>query len=1294
MDRTAQLKKRFQDIIHGTVKIEPRGARLFLEGVCAHDDAAACLHDIVESSCGLSSIQAAMRFDLSSQFMNGLGSTVLAYLTKAADVGGDALHSVLLSIIDPPIFWSAFALAFEKGELNDSGQLAFAGTLLHLLSVPDQDVTPYRNLATSGIIDKLLGSLSHEVREMGHRLNHVLSMHAFGSSFTEFDGPGGRHDNDFDNFRDIALLPTTDELLSTRPPFIRSSFFNFEDHDSGETRVEDYLDNTFRLLREDMIHVLREEMQIVLRMKKGKHRGLRVDRLSMIGVYTGSGDRRTRWGLMLECDDDLRELKGVEAKNRLTFLTKDNRGSKILRHQSLACLIANNQILSFGTIQRVEELLAKNPPVIVLGLHGEASTAKTLSHLSGGEHVQLVQIDTAFFAFEPVLLALKRMRRVPLCEEILFWEKDALPEPAAHQITRIIEPIRSNPSVELKSLLTLAKSVTLDSSQAKAMVEGLGQRVSLIQGPPGTGKSFIGTLIAKAIHDYTAKKILVVCYTNHALDQFLNDLIERGIPYTNLVRLGDRCDSTVERLSLKKQPRPRIRRPQEEWDDINSTKSKAGDLDLRLQRSFQALINARQSNTVDDLLLHIHRKYFEYYEAFVVPEEDDGMVRVGKKGQAVDEQYLIKRWMQGFNAGIYEGEWHVRGAAHIWSMDNPSRQEMVKKWESELENVDIEEACEIARDYNACQDKLKCMLAERSTVAILREKRIIGCTTTGAAKHTEAIKEVGPNVLLVEEAGEILESHVVTALGPDIEQMILIGDHKQLRPKVNNYQLTVEKGDGYDLNRSLFERLVLQGFPHATLSSQHRMRPEISAFVRELTYPELVDEPSTRGRPDIRGVQSNVIFIDHAHPEDEDTRISDRADASTSSSKQNTYEAEMVLKVVRYLAQQGYKSDNLVVLTPYLGQLLKIRDALAKDNDPVLSDLDSHEISFAGISLDPRTSKGNKNARSRIRIATIDNYQGEESDIVIASLTRSNPSNSIGFMNSPERLNVLLSRARNGLILIGNSHTFLHSKQGGALWRKLFELLRNGQHVYSGFPIKCERHPQRTLVLKNAAEFDDYAPDGGCTEPCGIRLKCGLHQCPKKCHPARTAPNQGDVHLTMPCTYRLQDKCDAGLHTLSWECHKQRPSTCSACQNEAKRLEEQARRDLEAQQKRAVAQYEHELQMADLEAKLAAEKEELRHALQFGTADQMDVEDSSSGTSTPLRIPESEQGYSIQGTGDEEQSAAFQDVGVHGEAKAELLVPPYFPCHMIKIQLHRVCRNPKSRKQIAESKNERQSWQD
>ena len=77
----------------------------------------------------------------------------------------------------------------------------------------------------------------------------------------------------------------------------------------------------------------------------------------------------------------------------------------------------------------------------------------------------------------------------------------------------------------------------------------------------------------------------------------------------------------------------------------------------------------------------------------------------------------------------------------------------------------------------------------------------------------------------------------------------------------------------------------------------------------------------------------------------------------------------MVLKIVRYLGQQGYGTDRLVILTPYLGQLRAMMDALkeTQDSDAVLNDLDSHDLVRAGLVSESDA----KAAKKQIRLATI-----------------------------------------------------------------------------------------------------------------------------------------------------------------------------------------------------------------------------------------------------------------------------------------------------------------------------------
>lgn len=86
-------------------------------------------------------------------------------------------------------------------------------------------------------------------------------------------------------------------------------------------------------------------------------------------------------------------------------------------------------------------------------------------------------------------------------------------------------------------------------------------------------------------------------------------------------------------------------------------------------------------------------------------------------------------------------------------------------------------------------------------------------------------------------------------------------------------------------------------------------------------------------------------------------------------------------------------------------------------------------------------------------------------------------------MSSPQRVNVMLSRARDALIMIGNSDTFMSSRKGKDVWVPLMEELKESGHVYDGFPVRCERHPEKFATLMTTDQFDTHCPDGGCSEP-------------------------------------------------------------------------------------------------------------------------------------------------------------------------------------------------------------------
>ncbi len=306
-------------------------------------------------------------------------------------------------------------------------------------------------------------------------------------------------------------------------------------------------------------------------------------------------------------------------------------------------------------------------------------------------------------------------------------------------------------------------------------------------------------------------------------------------------------------------------------------------------------------------------------------------------------------------------------AKAVWDMPLPTRTEHRQRWVQSMIEEHLQDLDEAARQFDKVQEKIDIQFGEKDA-HVVAEKMIVGCTTTGAAKYDRLIRAFKPDVILVEEAGEILESHILTALVPTVRQLVLIGDHKQLRPKINNYALSVEKGEGFDLNCSLFERLINQGALHATLHKQHRMAPDISVFARELTYPDLLDGAKTSGRPEIRGLQDRVIFLNHGMQEASDKQLRDRRDPNNRESKKNPFEAEIVLRCVRYLGQQGYASDRIVVLTPYLGQLRVLRDLFSNNqHDPALSEMDKNELIRAGLI----TEAAAKVDRKPLRISTI-----------------------------------------------------------------------------------------------------------------------------------------------------------------------------------------------------------------------------------------------------------------------------------------------------------------------------------
>ena len=367
---------------------------------------------------------------------------------------------------------------------------------------------------------------------------------------------------------------------------------------------------------------------------------------------------------------------------------------------------------------------------------------------------------------------------------------------------------------------------------------------------------------------------------------------------------------------------------------------------------------------------------------------------------------------------------------------------------------------------------------------------VIGMTTTGAAKYQHILHFVKPKIVIVEEAAEVLESHIVSALSAGTQHLILIGDHKQLKPKPNEYDLAKK----FKLDVSLFERLVTRNFPHTTLQIQHRMRPEIARLVCPHIYKTLINHESVLQYRNVhvKGVSKDLFFIQHDSPESEDANL---------MSHSNKHEANFIVALCSYLLQQGYKPDQITVLTPYVGQLLKIRNLMPRK-------------SFEGV-----------------RITAVDNFQGEENDIILLSLVRSNAQGKLGFLREENRVCVSLSRAKIGLYCIGN---FKMLSQNSYLWETIMSDMEQKGYLGDALPLQCYNHPKTTFEAKRPADFDKFAPTGGCLAPCEYRLHCG-HVCTRLCHP------EDPEHKQYICRKDCVRKCEGGHEYPQHLCHQKCP---------------------------------------------------------------------------------------------------------------------------------------------------------
>lgn len=431
------------------------------------------------------------------------------------------------------------------------------------------------------------------------------------------------------------------------------------------------------------------------------------------------------------------------------------------------------------------------------------------------------------------------------------------------------------------------------------------------------------------------------------MDQFLEHLIADGIE--KVVRVGGQSSSKIlEGKNLRVISQIGVKTGMEKHT-VGKSHS-----DMEVQQG----IIISKLRTIDNLKkrnwtsfnVHLGHRYRKIHSQFS-NQDSEGFTRVGKV-----EPFDL--WTTGKGENLKKLDEPLGSLSTILSIANEDiyrlaladREALVNHWENEV-YVDlvgkafheIQKNNEINRRITGVYDEIDRRVLETADV--------IGITTSGLAKRISVLRHVNAKVVICEEAGEVLEAHMLSALIPSVQHLIQIGDHQQLRPQVNNFSLSLESQEGrlYQLDRSQFERLSVgehsqPPFPVSQLNVQRRMRPQISALIRNTLYKRLVDHDVIKNLPDVVGMRGNLFWYDHRNNEDSPSL------ETNQRSKSNMMEVDMTHALVKHIVRQGvYDSTDIAVLTPYVSQLQKLRAAMRKDFEIVLGERDEEQLIKDGI---------------------------------------------------------------------------------------------------------------------------------------------------------------------------------------------------------------------------------------------------------------------------------------------------------------------------------------------------------
>lgn len=351
-----------------------------------------------------------------------------------------------------------------------------------------------------------------------------------------------------------------------------------------------------------------------------------------------------------------------------------------------------------------------------------------------------------------------------------------------------------------------------------------------------------------------------------------------------------------------------------------------------------------------------------------------------------------------------------------------------------------------SENYHQKMDRLKSRAAEielRINAELFGEARVIACTLVGSAHHLlEGIKF---GTLFIDEAAQALEAACWIPMRR-ASRVILAGDHCQLPPTVKSIA-ALKAG----LGKTLMERIA-ENKPEVVtlLKIQYRMNDEIMRFSSDWFYGGKVESAPQIKYRSVLDYDHPITWIDTSNEENQITIEGEDApeDSASTSSSVSAANQNSDLNFKEQFVGESFGRINkaeaeltLLTLAEYFTKIGKQRVLEERIDVGIIS---PYRAQVQYLKKLIKKYEFFKPYRRLISVNTVDGFQGQERDVILISLVRSNDEGQIGFLKDLRRMNVAMTRARMKLIILGNKDTMTKHPFYKKLWEYV-EAINNNE---------------------------------------------------------------------------------------------------------------------------------------------------------------------------------------------------------------------------------------------------------